>query len=121
MDCRGFLTVTGRLKELIIRGGENIAPADIEHALCEHPAIDDAIAVGLPDERLGEIVGAVLRVGLAQPDLKDSLICHARNRLAPFKVPARWFVADALPLTPTGKVKRFALREAITRGEITEL
>jgi fatty-acyl-CoA synthase len=121
MDSRGFLTVTGRLKELIIRGGENIGPADIERVLCEHPAVDDAIAVGLPDERLGEIVGVVLCVGASEPDLKDSLISHARNRLAPFKIPARWFIADALPLTPTGKVKRFALREAIMQGEITEL
>jgi fatty-acyl-CoA synthase len=121
MDARGFLTVTGRLKELIIRGGENIAPADVEQVMREHPAVDDATVVGLPDERLGEIVGVVLLIDPSHPHLKDSLIGHARNRLAPFKIPGRWFATDRWPLTPTGKVQRFALRDAIMRGEITEL
>jgi fatty-acyl-CoA synthase len=122
MDARGFVTVTGRLKELIIRGGENISPADIERVMARHDAIAEPVAVGLPDERLGEIVAVVCRVTTGQAEgLKDSLIEHARSNMASFKVPARWFVTDQLPVTPTGKVRRFALREAIQRGELHEL
>jgi fatty-acyl-CoA synthase/long-chain acyl-CoA synthetase len=122
MDARGYLTVTGRLKELIIRGGENIAPAEIESVVAEHESIADTAVVGIPDERLGEIVAAVLRVrGDADADLKDRLIDHVRARLAPFKMPSRWFVADQLPVTPTGKVRKFELRDAILREELPEL
>lgn len=122
MDSRGYLTVTGRLKELIIRGGENIAPAEVECVVVEYESIAEASVVGLPDERLGEIVAAVIRVhGDAGVGLKDRLVDHVRARLAPFKVPSRWFVADRLPVTPTGKVRKFELRDAIIRGELREL
>jgi fatty-acyl-CoA synthase len=122
VDARGFLTVTGRLKELIIRGGENISPAEIEHVLAQHDTVAESIAVGLPDDRLGEIVAVVCRVTSGHVNgLKESLLEHARENMAAFKVPVRWFVADQFPLTPTGKVRRFALREAILRGEVHEL
>jgi fatty-acyl-CoA synthase/long-chain acyl-CoA synthetase len=121
MDSRGYLTITGRLKELIIRGGENIAPAEIESVVAEHDSIAEAAVVGIPDERLGEIVAAVVRVREADADLKDRLIDHVRARLAPFKMPSRWFVADQLPVTPTGKVRKFELRDAILREELPEL
>ena len=100
MDERGYLRVAGRLKELIIRGGENVSPVDVEEALRDHPAVDGVAVVGLPDERLGEIVAAVLIVNGSDPELRESLLEHSRNRLAPFKIPARWFVADSFPLTP---------------------
>lgn len=122
MDNRGFVTVTGRLKELIIRGGENIAPAEIEHAVAQHVSVDEAVAVGLPDERLGEIVAVVCRLVTSERDgLKEALDDHIRSKVATFKVPARWFVVDQFPVTPTGKVRRFALREAIQRDELYEL
>jgi fatty-acyl-CoA synthase/long-chain acyl-CoA synthetase len=122
MDARGFLTVTGRLKELIIRGGENISPADIEHVLAQHDSVAEPVVVGLPDDRLGEIVAVVCRVTNGHVSgLKESLVEHARRNMAAFKVPVRWFVVDQFPLTPTGKVRRFALREAILRGELHEL
>jgi fatty-acyl-CoA synthase len=122
MDSRGYLTVTGRLKEIIIRGGENIAPAEIESALASHESIVETSVLGLPDDRLGEIVVAVIRVrGDTRSELKDRLVEHVRARLAPFKVPARWFVADDMPVTPTGKVRKFELRDAILREELIEL
>jgi fatty-acyl-CoA synthase len=122
MDERGFLTVTGRLKELIIRGGENISPVEIEQVVIEHDSVHEAVAVGLPDERLGEIISVVCRVSAGhRGGLKDSLIAHTRDRLAAFKVPTRWFVVDTFPVTPTGKVQRFALREAALRNELHEL
>ena len=122
MDSRGFLTVTGRLKELIIRGGENIAPAEIESHLLSHDDVMECAVVGLPDDRLGEQAAAVLRTSRdADVLLKDSLLSHLRNRLAPFKIPARWFVVAEFPVTPTGKVRKFELRDAILLGNITEL
>ncbi|MCX2929985.1 class I adenylate-forming enzyme family protein [Mycobacterium sp. CVI_P3] len=121
MDERGYLTITGRLKELIIRGGENIAPARVEDVLSEHDSVIDAVVVGLPDDRLGEIVVAVLKISHYAPGLKDALIGHAQGRLARHEVPVRWFVAEQIPVTPTGKVQRFAVRDEILQGRIAEL
>ncbi|BBZ75135.1 fatty-acyl-CoA synthase [Mycolicibacterium anyangense] len=122
MDERGYLTVTGRLKELIIRGGENIAPAEVESVIAEHEQVVEATAIGLPDERLGEVVGLVCRVTGSERDaLRQSLLDHARNRLPSYKIPARWFVTEAFPTTPTGKVQRFALRAAALADELDEL
>lgn len=122
LDERGYLRVTGRLKELIIRGGENISPVEIETVVAGHDAILDVAVVGVPDDRWGEIVAAVIRVhdDAPTPD-KAEFADFAAARLAPFKVPARWFIADSFPTTPTGKVRRFALRDAIACGHLREL
>jgi len=96
---------------VIIRGGENIAPAEIENVLREHPDISDAAVVGVPDARLGEIVGAalVLRNGAElKPKAYAKLLT---GRVAKFKVPERWMVLERFPLTGSGKVQKFKLRE----------
>ncbi|MGU3500986.1 class I adenylate-forming enzyme family protein [Mycobacterium sp. C31M] len=122
MDSRGYLTVTGRLKELIIRGGENIAPAEVERVIAQHDDVVDVIALGMPDERLGEIVAVACRVTDGDRiGLRDSLIDHAMRELPAYKVPARWFLVDDFPITPTGKVQRFALRHAALAEELPEL
>ncbi len=122
MDHRGYLTVTGRLKELIIRGGENISPAEVESIIADHDEIIDVVAVGLPDERMGEIVAVACRVAPGNREgLRDRLVDHVRARMPAYKVPARWFLADDFPRTPTGKVQRFALRDAILEHELHEL
>lgn len=122
LDERGYLTVTGRLKELIIRGGENISPAEVEGVLLGHDAILDACVIGLPDERWGESVAVAVRIdGDAHDALKADVIDYARVRLTPFKVPTRWFLVEDLPLTPTGKVRRFELRDAILNGHLCEI
>jgi fatty-acyl-CoA synthase/long-chain acyl-CoA synthetase len=121
MDERGYLTVTGRLKDLIIRGGENISPAEVETLIAAHDAVEQAVVVGLPDPRLGEIVAAVICPAGALDGLKGSLVEGLEARTARYKVPERWFAATELPVTATGKVQRFALRDAILRGDLTEL
>ncbi|MFL6024123.1 MAG: class I adenylate-forming enzyme family protein [Marmoricola sp.] len=122
MDERGYLTLTGRLKDLIIRGGENIAPAQIESCLVGHPAVLEATVVGLPDDALGEIVAAVVRVRGEEPaNLGEQLRAHAKEKLSPYKVPSRWFVAEELPVTPTGKVRKFAVVDKIARAGLREL
>jgi fatty-acyl-CoA synthase len=122
LDERGYLKVTGRLKELIIRGGENISPAEIEAVLVQHDAVLEASVVGIPDERWGEIVAAAICVKDAAKALpKADVVDYLGTRLAPFKVPSRWFVADALPVTPTGKVRKFELRDSILHGRLREI
>jgi fatty-acyl-CoA synthase len=122
LDGRGYLSVTGRLKELIIRGGENISPAEIEGVLVGHEAVLEASVVGIPDDRWGEVVAAVIRIADdADRLLKTDIVDYVGGRLAPFKVPARWFVIDALPVTPTGKVRKFELRDSIASGQLREI
>lgn len=122
MDERGFVTVTGRLKDMIIRGGENIAPAEVESILVRHPDVLEAVVLGLPDEKWGETVAAVIRPrGEPGADLKASLEEHCRSSLSPYKVPSTWYVSDELPMTPTGKVQKFRLREVIEAGTLLAL
>jgi fatty-acyl-CoA synthase/long-chain acyl-CoA synthetase len=122
MDERGYLTHTGRLKELIIRGGENIAPAEVEACLAGHEVVAEACAFGLPDDRLGEVVAVVIVArGPLPTDAADQLCAYARKHLTPHKVPQRWYVASDLPKTPTGKVRKFALPDLIAQGRVREL
>lgn len=122
MDERGYITATGRLKELIIRGGENISPVVVETALAAHPEVAEAVVVGLPDGRWGEIVAALVRVsGTPDADLRERLETFARERLAPYQVPSRWFIAGDLPVTPTGKVRKFQAVEQALSGTFREL
>jgi fatty-acyl-CoA synthase len=114
MDARGLIAVTGRLKEIIIRGGENIAPAEIEVALAAHPQVLRVAVLGLPDEHWGEIVAAAVVVRDRTVDgVVEDLETFARDRLATYKVPARWFLVDDLPTTPSGKVQKFVLRDEL--------
>ncbi len=113
----GLLRIVGRIKDLIIRGGENIAPAEIESVLREHPDIVDAAVVGLPDEHFGEQVAAalILRDGCdLDPPSYEALL---QERVAKFKVPKAWYRLEGFPLTGSGKVRKFLLRERLTRVE----
>jgi acyl-CoA synthetase (AMP-forming)/AMP-acid ligase II len=104
LDADGYLRLEGRLKEMILRGGENISPYEIEEALLSHPAVSDAICFGIDDEKYGERVGAAVTLS-SETDPRE-LIDHCRERLAAFKVPEVVHVLDAIPRTPTGKVQR---------------
>jgi fatty-acyl-CoA synthase len=117
MDDRGYLTVTGRVKDMIIRGGMNLYPAEIEGALTDHPAVETAAVIGVPDERWGEQVGAVLTVrsGHERPAV-DELTAFLRGQIAPHKTPVFWAFRDELPMTPTGKIQKFVLREEVVKG-----
>jgi acyl-CoA synthetase (AMP-forming)/AMP-acid ligase II len=114
LDDEGRLYVSGRIKEVIIRGGENIYPAEIEIRLREHPAIADAAVVGLPDELYGETVAAalVLRPATSPPSERE-LTDWCRTSLASFKTPKRWITLPALPMTSSGKIRKFLVRDAM--------
>ena len=104
LDAEGYLTLTGRLKELINRGGEKISPLEVDAVLLEHPAVAEAVSFGVPHPKYGEEVhGAVVLKGDANA---DDIAAHCRDRLADFKVPKKIHIADALPRTATGKIQR---------------
>jgi fatty-acyl-CoA synthase len=111
MDARGYLTVEGRVKEMIIRGGENIYPREIEEVLSSHPAVAAIAIVGLPDKVYGEQVGAFVRLRAEHTARADELTTFCRQHLAPYKTPKTWEFVDELPLTASGKVQKFLLRE----------
>jgi acyl-CoA synthetase (AMP-forming)/AMP-acid ligase II len=113
MDQRGYCRIEGRLKEMIIRGGENIYPREIEMVLLDHPAVADAAVVGIPDQRWGEQVAAFIRPAPGSTPDEADLAAFCRQRLASFKVPRLWQMLDTLPMTPSGKVQKFALRERL--------
>ena len=113
LDADGYLFITGRLKEIIISGGENVSPAEVEAVLGDHPAVADVAVVGLPDARWGECVAAA--VVARTPVAAEALLTHARTRLARFKCPRTVVFVDAIPRTSAGKIRRNAVRDALMR------
>jgi fatty-acyl-CoA synthase len=120
MDERGFISIRGRMKDMIIRGGLNIYPAEIEGALGDHPAIEYAAVIGVPDPTWGEQIGAVvtLRAGFARPSLED-LTAYLRSEIAPHKTPVYWAFVDEMPATPSGKIQKFLLHRRFEEGTLT--
>jgi fatty-acyl-CoA synthase len=112
MDERGYCNIVGRAKDMLIRGGENIYPREIEEVLFQHPAIAGVQVFGVPDAKFGEEVAAwiSLREGAERPS-DDELRTFCRDRLAHFKVPKYWKVVDEFPMTVTGKVQKFRMRD----------
>ncbi|HEX4091624.1 MAG TPA: AMP-binding protein [Trebonia sp.] len=120
MDERGYVRIAGRLKEMIIRGGENVYPREIEEVLIRHQAVVDAAVLGIPDDHYGEVVAAAIcPTALAVPSAldRDALVgeladlCHAH--LAAYKTPVRWLITDGFPLTPSGKIRKDVLRDML--------
>ena len=112
LDGRGYLRIEGRIKDMIIRGGENIYPREIEDALFAHPAVAEAAVIGVPDERWGEVVAAYVRPVPGQPaPSPGELRAYCREHLAPYKTPQHWVFVEAFPMTPSGKIQKYKLRE----------
>jgi len=119
MDERGYVKITGRLKEMIIRGGENLFPAEIENTLLEHPAVAEVAVVGIPDPKWGEIVGCFIRPVDEKPEIPE-LIAHCRQYLSPVKTPTKWIFVEEWPLTGSGKIQKFNLLENFEQGTYQE-
>ncbi|MCW2758642.1 MAG: AMP-dependent synthetase, partial [Nocardioidaceae bacterium] len=120
MDERGYLRITGRLKDMIVRGGENIYPREVEELLDAHPSVSHAEVIGVADDFWGERVVAVVRRDPEGPAVTaEDLYAHCREHLAGFKAPRGWFFVDAFPSTPSGKIQKFVLREEIVDGRLT--
>ncbi|MCX4096823.1 class I adenylate-forming enzyme family protein [Nocardia sp. alder85J] len=113
MDAAGYLTFRGRQRDVIIRGGENVYPAEVEEVLIAHPGIADVVLVGVDDERLGErVAGVVIRAAGSRVG-GDELTDYLRERVAYFKIPSAWHFVDSLPMTASGKVQRFLVRQSV--------
>jgi fatty-acyl-CoA synthase len=118
MDERGYCRIAGRLKEMIIRGGENIYPREIEAVLASHPGVAEAVVVGVPDRFWGEVVGAVIRP--AFDVVEAELAEHCLKRLAAYKTPVRWLFTDGFPLTSTGKIRKDVLGVQLSEAALAE-
>jgi fatty-acyl-CoA synthase/long-chain acyl-CoA synthetase len=122
MDSRGFVRITGRLKDMIIRGGENVYPAEIEGRLLEHPSVMNVAVFGAPDAKWGEVICAALRFRDSATQVSvDMLKQYCGQTMAPHKVPSRWFRCEDFPMTASGKVQKFRLQELLQQGSLQGL
>ena len=110
LDDEGYLFIHDRIKDMIVSGGENVYPAEVENALFSHPAIADVAVIGVPDEKWGEAVKAVVVLKPGATANQDDIISHARKHIAGYKVPKSVDFTDALPRNPTGKLLKRELR-----------
>ena len=115
-DADGYLYIHDRVKDMIISGGENIYPAEIENALFGHPAVADVAVIGVPDDEWGEAVKAIIvkKSGIEVADTE--IIAFAQERIARFKAPKSVDFVDAIPRNPTGKILKRQLREPYWQG-----
>jgi fatty-acyl-CoA synthase len=106
---------------MIIRGGENIYPRELEELLFKHPMVAEVAVVGLPDDKWGEVVAAFVRPAAGQSFDPEVLVAYMREQLSPHKTPKHWFRLDAFPLTGSGKIQKFRLREMWAAGTLQPL
>jgi fatty-acyl-CoA synthase len=110
MDSNGYVNIVGRVKDMIIRGGENIYPAEVEEFLMRHPKVAEAQVIGVPDSFMGEEVAAMLRLRAGATADEDEIREYCRNGISRHKVPKHIRFVDSYPLTASGKVKKFELK-----------
>ena len=117
MDEDGYVSIVGRIKDMIIRGGENIYPREVEEFLYTLPQIDLVEVIGIPSEQYGEEVMAWVRLREGTTATAEELIAACRGRIATYKIPRHWKFVDSFPMTVTGKTQKFRMRE-IAIGEL---
>ena len=111
MDAEGYFRIVGRLKDMVIRGGENIYPREIEEFLYTHPDIEDAQVIGVPSAKYGEEVMAWVKPRAGTNPTPEDLTAFCRGQIATFKIPRYWKLVDAFPMTVTGKIQKYKMRE----------
>jgi fatty-acyl-CoA synthase len=114
MDDDGYLNISGRIKDMVIRGGENIYPREIEEFLYTHPAVEDVSVVGVPDEKYGEELCAWIVLAPGQPEDVESILAFCRGKIAHYKVPRYVLFVREFPMTVTGKIQKYKMREIAT-------
>ena len=119
LDAEGYLFITDRIKDMIVSGGENVYPAEVEAALRDHPAVQDVAVFGLPHPKWGEGVTAAIELKPGQTATQDELIAYARTCLAAYKIPRRIEIGVLLPRTASGKVQRGMIRKTYLDAETT--
>lgn len=119
LDEAGYATVVGRIKDMVIRGGENIYPREIEDFLRQHPAIEDVAVVGVPDERMGEEVCAWVSLSHGEALTEEDVRAYCQGQIAHYKIPRYVRIVESLPTTVTGKIQKFRIREAMVKALAT--
>jgi fatty-acyl-CoA synthase len=117
MDDEGYIKIVGRIKDMIIRGGENIYPREVEEFLYTHPGIEDAQVIGVPSQSYGEEVMAWVKPKKGVELDEQELVRFCKGKIATVKIPKYWKLVDAFPMTVTGKIQKFRMRE-ISIGEL---
>ncbi|HXA43091.1 MAG TPA: AMP-binding protein [Candidatus Solibacter sp.] len=111
MDDEGYVNIVGRIKDMVIRGGENIYPREIEEFLYTHPDVSDVQVIGVPSEKYGEEVMAWVKLREGAEATGDELAAFCKNRIANYKIPRYWKFVDEYPMTVTGKIQKYKMRE----------
>jgi fatty-acyl-CoA synthase len=112
MDDEGYVKIVGRIKDMIIRGGENIYPREIEEFLYTHPAVSDVQVIGVPSEKYGEETMAWVKLKPGHELTGEQLAEFCKGRIATYKIPRYWKFVSDFPMTVTGKIQKFRMREA---------
>ncbi len=112
MDDDGYLTISDRKKDVIITGGENVSSIEVEDAVFSHPAVAEVAVIGIPDDKWGELVTALVVVNEGEQVSEADIVAHCRGKIAGYKIPKKVEFRDAIPRTATGKIQKFKLREA---------
>jgi fatty-acyl-CoA synthase len=116
----GYVNIVGRIKDMIIRGGENVYPREIEEFLYSHPQIADVQVIGVPDPKYGEEICAWVKLKEGESISEDEVRAYCRGKIATYKIPRYVKFVDAFPMTVTGKVQKYLMREAM-REELPHL
>jgi fatty-acyl-CoA synthase len=116
LDDGGYLTISDRKKDVIITGGENVSSIEVEDAVFSHPAVAEVAVIGIPDDKWGELVTALVVVAEGEQVDEADIITHCRGKIAGYKIPKRVEFREAIPRTATGKIQKFKLRESYWSG-----
>jgi fatty-acyl-CoA synthase len=115
IDDEGYCNIVGRIKDMVIRGGENVYPREIEEFLYRHPKVQDVQVVGVPDQRFGEELCAWVKLRDGETATAEDLQGFCRGQIAHFKIPRYIKFVDVFPMTVTGKIQKFVMREEMIR------
>src|SRR4030095_9019674 len=115
MDAEGYVNIVGRIKDMVIRGGENVYPREIEEFLYRHPSVSDVQVIGVPDKRYGEELCAWVILKAGHAATADEIREFCKGQIAHYKIPRYIKFVDAFPMTITGKIQKFVMREQMKR------
>ena len=116
MDAQGYVNIVGRIKDMVIRGGENVYPREIEEFLYQHPAVSDVQVIGVPDEKYGEELCACIILKAGSKASAEDIRAFCTGKIAHYKVPRHIRFVDAFPMTITGKVQKFVMRDEMKKA-----
>jgi fatty-acyl-CoA synthase len=118
IDQDGYITIVDRKKDMIISGGENVYSVEVEQVLNSHPQVLEAATIGVPDEKWGEMVAAIIVSKNGEPIDEEEVQRYCKDRLAGYKIPKKFFYSDVLPRNASGKILKYQLRESFNYQDI---